>query len=130
MHFRLKLWMDSLFIEEVFHFCFFQRLLNTNFYLWISNSNKTIWLFIIAKESKQAEVESKEGVSISEDPALVKLTKPEKRLQQKKLRKEAKKQAKEEVLQTPQDQVLVRFFSRDCILGLAAMLWIYCFFML
>lgn len=79
-------------------------------------------------------MESKEGESVSEDPALVKMTKAEKRLKQKKLRKEAKKQAKEEVevevVQTPQDQVLVSFFSMACVLGFADRWWIYCFLML
>ncbi|KAK6149529.1 hypothetical protein DH2020_017054 [Rehmannia glutinosa] len=60
----------------------------------------------VAKEPKEAEGETKEGESISRDPALVKLTKAEKRAKFKKLRKEAKKQAKEEVQQTPQAEVL------------------------
>ncbi|KAI3456684.1 hypothetical protein Pfo_013347 [Paulownia fortunei] len=60
----------------------------------------------VAKLPKEAEEESKEGESISKDPALVKLTKAEKRMKLKKLRKEAKKQAKEEVQQTPQAEVL------------------------
>ncbi|PIN10371.1 Protein involved in the nuclear export of pre-ribosome [Handroanthus impetiginosus] len=53
----------------------------------------------VAKEPKEAE-------PVSGDPALVKLTKAEKRAKLKKLRKEAKKQAKEEVQQTPQAEVL------------------------
>ncbi|KAG8379515.1 hypothetical protein BUALT_Bualt07G0096600 [Buddleja alternifolia] len=60
-----------------------------------------------AKERKETEEESKDGESISKDGALVKLTKPEKHAKLKKLRKEAKKQGKEEeVHQTPQAEVL------------------------
>lgn len=86
-----------------------------------SSGNDKVGFSIIAKESKPAEMESKEVESVSEDPALVKMTKAEKRLKQKKMRKEAKKQSKEEVevVQTPQDQVLVRFFSTACMLGFA-----------
>ncbi|KAL6546976.1 hypothetical protein OROMI_022697 [Orobanche minor] len=60
----------------------------------------------VAKQPKESEEESKEDESLSKDPGLVKLTKAEKRAKFKKLRKEAKKQANEEVQRTPQAAVL------------------------
>ncbi|KAH6777143.1 binding protein [Perilla frutescens var. hirtella] len=58
------------------------------------------------KELKEAELEVKDGESISKDPTTPRLTKPQKNLKNKKWRKESKKQNKEEVLQTTQAQVL------------------------
>lgn len=75
----------------------------------------------MVKEPKEAEDESKDGESIK-DSALVKPTKAEKRLKFKKLRKEAKKQAKEEVQQTPQAQVLVRVFMTNNVFGTTCMI--------
>ncbi|KAL6567629.1 hypothetical protein OROGR_001297 [Orobanche gracilis] len=60
----------------------------------------------VAKQPKESEEESKEDESLSKDPGLVKLTKAEKRAKFKKLRKEAKKHANEEVQRTPQAEVV------------------------
>lgn len=77
-----------------------------------------IWFYTASKEPKEAEEELKDSEPTSKDPSLVKSRKAEKFLKQKKLRKEAKKQAKEEVHQTPQAEVLVCFYTTHCVLAL------------